>query len=301
MRMGGAAALSSVPGVVIRQTAQLLNVATAVTGAPFEAAYEFKVYAMPPERRAARTPTEAGAWEPSPEEIASLPLLFTIQEESDCFVRVLLSLLGGLNLRCLTLHYLLGPAGAAACGGSSAPGATMLPGVGAEVLTATRPCRLGLGCCSPLLMRLRDGGGMPLGEVGEACDAGVCLQQCCCCVFSHQVRSTPPGAAAPQHRYTLQAPLCCVGGRVNNCCGATCCRPHLVMDVATPDGNLASTVQKTYGKGRGCQACMRCAFEFDTYVLEFPPDATAQERALLLAAVLSIDYALFSRRGGENT
>ena len=297
MHVGGAEALANVRGVVIRQTAQLINVATAITGSPFEAAYEFKVYAMPPERHAARMPSEAGAWEPSSEEISALPLLFTIQEESDCFVRVLLSALGGLNLRCLTLHYLLGPAGAAACGGlSPAPGI----GAGAEVLTATRPCRMGLGCCCPLLMRLRDGGGAPLGEVGEPCDCGVCLQQSCCCVFTHQVRATAPGAAEPQHRYTLQAPLCCCGGRVNNCCGATCCRPNLIMDVATPDGKLVSTVQKIYGKGRGCQACMRCAFEFDTYVLEFPNEASGQERALLLAAVLSMDYALFSRRGGEH-
>ena len=301
MLVGGAQSLSSVKGVVIRQTAQLMNVATAISGAPFEAAYEFKVYAMPPERHAARTPTEPGAWEPSPEEIAALPLLYTIQEESDCFVRVLLSALGGLNLRCLKLHFLLGPAGAMACGGGAPAGGAMMPPPGHEVLTASRPCRMGLGCCCPLLMRLSDGSGAPLGDVGEPCDAGVCLKQSCCCAFTHHVHATPPGTSAPQHRYTLQAPLCCLGGRVNNCCGATCCRPHLVMDVATPDGKLASTVQKTYGKGRGCEACMRCTFEFDTYVLEFPPEATAQERALLLAAVLSIDYALFSRRGGENT
>ena len=293
MSSAGISSLSAVPGVVIRQKAQLMNAATAIAGLPFEAAYEFNVYALPLGHRAARTPCEAGAWEPSSEEVSSLPLLFSVHEESDCLVRVLLAALGGLNLRCLTLHF-LGPAGAEACAGAAPSSTAAAPPPAREVLTAVRPCRMGVGCCCPLLMRLRDAGGAPLGHVGEPCDARVCLKACCCCAFTHHVH-------APQHRYTLLAPLCCCGGRVNNCCGATCCKPNLIVDITTPDGKLASTVQKTYGKGRGCQACLRCVLEFDTYILEFPPEATAQERALLVAGVLGIDYALFSRRGGEHS
>jgi hypothetical protein len=39
---------------------------------------------------------------------------------------------------------------------------------------------------------------------------------------------------------------------------------------------------------------MRCS----NYVLEFPKEATAAQRALLIAALLHVDYQLFERKGG---
>ena len=46
---------------------------------------------------------------------------------------------------------------------------------------------------------------------------------------------------------------------------------------------------------------MHCAADdFDTYLLEFPPKATEVERALLLTALFSMDFAAFSGEGGES-
>ena len=71
---------------------------------PFEAAYNYKVHALPPGRVAAREQGAPDSWNPSLAEIESLPHVMDIQEESSCFLRVILAALGGLNLRALTLH-----------------------------------------------------------------------------------------------------------------------------------------------------------------------------------------------------
>ena len=269
--------LTRVRGVVIKQVTQIANAAFAVLDAPFEVPYMYDVHAMPADKRAAREQGGGGGvWAPTLAEIQALPQLLSVREESSACLRVALAALGGLNLRALTLHCGVGP---------HAP----------DVFTIDRPCKFGGCCCSPLEMHMR-AGAAPLGSVVEDWSCRTCAEQTCCCIYTHKVLL--PGA---QHRFSLRTGLCCAG-RVNNCCGATCCKRDLIMDVVSPgDGNkLVSTVQKTYAAGSGCEACMRCAVEFDTYILEFPEGSSHEERALLIAAVLSHDYALFSRTGGDN-
>ena len=254
------------------------------------------MHALPAGRTAARTQGAADTWNPTLAEVEALPHVMDIQEESSCLLRVLLAMLGGLNLRALTLH----------CCSYGAPGAPGAPPQKHELLTVERPCRPGMClCCWPLDMRVYEhgafGGGAPraLGSVREECSAGECARQCCCCVCTHRLWAGPPGARQT-HRYSLRTGICCCG-RVNNCCGATCCKPNLIMDVLTPDGKLASTVQMAYGGAPGCEGCARCAFDFNNYIVQFPEEASAEDRALLIAAVMSVEYALFSRQGGENS
>ena len=58
------------------------------------------------------------------------------------------------------------------------------------------------------------------------------------------------------HKYSLAVPTCCCG-RVDNCCGATCCKPALIMDITGPDGQMVANAVKSYG-GSGCAALCRC-------------------------------------------
>lgn len=37
------------------------------------------------------------------------------------------------------------------------------------------------------------------------------------------------------------------------------------------------------------------------YILEFPQDASEVDRALLLTALLHVDYQLFEKKGGDNS
>ena len=171
--------------------------------------------------------------------------------------------MGGLNLRALKLHFLRG---------------------GVEEMTNTRTCAMGAMCCCPLTMYVSQADRL-LGAVLEDSSCGGCFE-------------AQPGGGL-DHRYSIVVPTCCCG-RVNNCCGATCCKPNLIMDIVTPDGKLVSTVQKTYGGGQGCESCARMTVQLDNYLIEFPVDATPTERALIVNGVLSAEYAYFSRTGGDS-
>jgi hypothetical protein len=237
------------------------------------------VHALPPGRHAAREHNAPDSWHPSLAEIEVLPHVLTVQEESSAVMRVVLAITGCLNLRALSLHF-----------SSASHGGVMA--------VATRPCKLGSMCCCPLEMTLvapGPAGPQVLGKVQEACSCGELCAQCCLCTCTHNVLSGPE----LNHAFSLRNAGCCCG-RVNNCCGATCCKRAHIIDVLAPDGKLLTTVQKTYGGAPGGEGLVRCAVEFDNYIVEFPPHATPSERALLLNAVLAIDYAYFSRTGGED-
>ena len=128
---------------------------------------------------------------------------------------------------------------------------------------------------------------------------GQLFTQCCACIYTQKVLVGSGPRESLRHKYSMRTGLCC-WGRVDNCCGATCCKPNLIIDIVDPSDKLVSTVQKTYGKGQGCEGCLRSVSDFDNYILEFPPDASEAERAMLMTAVFSMDYALFSKKGGDN-
>ena len=99
--------------------------------------------------------------------------------------------------------------------------------------------------------------GSVVGEVVEAFEpaAGTSSFEekwwtcCCLCTFFARVTSeTEPG-------FTLRFNSCCCGEH-NNCCGATCCRPDLVIDVLDESGAVVSHVQKTFAPAGGDAA--RC-------------------------------------------
>ena len=93
-----------------------------------------------------------------------------------------------------------------------------------------------------------------------------CCQCCCSCIFYTDVIDHSSGVA-PETLYTLRTGLGC-SGRVNNCCGATCLKPDLIIDVLDQKGRLVATVQKTYGGGDGCGAFCRCLFQADNFIVE---------------------------------
>ncbi|EFJ45593.1 hypothetical protein VOLCADRAFT_105881 [Volvox carteri f. nagariensis] len=271
--------LDQLPGVVIKETTQVIDAVMASIGGAYEAANKYKVKALPADKRLATVHNEPGTWSPSSKEVDALPEVYYVEESSSCCLRVCLAHFGGLNLRALQLHFYQG---------------------NKEKYTVQRPCKLGGCCCCPLEMSLFAKDGTLQGMVVEDYD-GYCSKYCeqsCLCTYRQKVL-VGSSRNSLVHKYSLVSPMCCCG-RVNNCCGATCCKPQLFIDIEEPDGTLAAVAHKTYGGGRGCTDCCRCVFDFSNYVLPFPPKATLQERVLLLTAMLSIEYAYFSRRGGEN-
>ncbi|GLI64392.1 hypothetical protein VaNZ11_007658 [Volvox africanus] len=273
--------LEAVPGVVVKETTQVVDAVMAAVGGAYEAENKYYVRAMPPNVNPGREHGEAGAWRPTTAQLDALPQVYFVGEESDCFLRVILAAFGGLNLRALTLHFFYG---------------------NADKYLVERPCMLGGCCCCPLEMRLYQNGQQKqlIGAVIEDFDnyCARCFDCCCLCIFKHKVLVGPTRDSLV-HKYSLVNSACCCG-RVDNCCGGTCCRPSFFIDVVEPDGSLAAVAQKTYGGGEGCADCCRCAFDFNNYILPFPPKANHFERLLLLTGLLSVEYAYHSRTGGEN-
>ncbi|GLC44928.1 hypothetical protein PLESTB_001690400 [Pleodorina starrii] len=269
--------LDRLPGVVIKETTQVIDAVMAFVGGAYEAANKYTVRAMPADKRPATVHNEPGAWQPSTKELDSLPQVFFVEEDSSCLLRAILAYCGGLNLRALQLHVYQG---------------------NEEKYTVKRPCKLGGCCCCPLEMSLYAKDGTMQGMVVEDYDGycGPCLEQCCMCVYRQKVL-VGSSRSSLVHKYSLVNPMCCCG-RVNNCCGATCCKPSLFIDIVDTGSNLAAVAQKTYGGGKGSDCC-RCVFDFSNYVLPFPPNATHAERMLLLTGILSLEYAYYSRKGGE--
>ncbi|GAQ83979.1 hypothetical protein KFL_001710090 [Klebsormidium nitens] len=272
--------LDALPGVVIRQESQWLEmIAQLALDLPYEAANKYKVAPLPPGRRAARDHLQTpDRWRPKGEELEALPTLMRVEEDSGCCTRCLFTCLGCANLRPLKLHFLEG---------------------GGESYTVQRPFRMGGGCCCPLEMTMTRGPEV-LGKVLEDCNP-FCGPRCCQYCFlwtcyTNVLTGRPPSLT---HKYTLRVGMACCG-RVNNCCGATCLKDDLIIDVLDKEGKLVATIQKTYAPSNDCSAFCRCLGQFSNFIVEFPPDATETDRAMLLAAIFSIDYQLFEKTGNEN-
>ncbi|PNH03988.1 Activating signal cointegrator 1 complex subunit 3, partial [Tetrabaena socialis] len=270
--------LESIPGVVVKETSSVVDAVMESIGGAYEAANKYHIKAMPGDKRPATVHGESGSWLPTGAEIDNLPQVFYVEEDSSCCLRATLAYFGGLNLRALTLNYYQGTS---------------------RNITVDRPCMLGACCCCPLEMSIMNQGQL-VGMVKEDCDSccGCCWEQCCLCTCTHKVM-VGSSRVSMVHKYSLKNYACCCG-RVNNCCGATCCKPNFFIDVVEPDGKLASVIQKTYGGDKGCAACCRCTFDFSNYILPFPPKATHWDRVALLTGLLSVEYAYHSRQGGEN-
>ncbi|KAG1660283.1 hypothetical protein FOA52_006750 [Chlamydomonas sp. UWO 241] len=287
--------LSSEPGIVVRQFTQASDAAAQVTGCCYQPQLQYKVSRIPAGKRAA-TDQEYGTpgrFAPSAEELAALPQMFHVQEESVVWVRMLLALCGGLNLRPMHMHWCMHPTRA----GTS------------DAYTVERPCRCGGHLCCPLEMsvyaRHRPEAQQLVGRVEEDFSPYPmrCTQQACLCTTYHKVLAMDADRFALTHKYSLRTGMACCG-RVNNCCGSTCFRHDLISDILDSNGKVVAHVQRTYAPsaGPGCLgACCRCAFEFSNFVMQFPEDATEDDRALLLAALFNLELQMWERRGGEHS
>ena len=124
----------------------------------FEAANKYRVFALPPGTHAARVQNEPGAWLPTARDFETLPEMYVAQESSSCCLRVVLAILGGLNLRKLTLFFAQRDVGRR---------------VDVSKYRVDRPCLLGGCCCCPLAMTLNQLGpdGSVYNKLGEVVSA----------------------------------------------------------------------------------------------------------------------------------
>ncbi|CAN0136858.1 unnamed protein product [Discosporangium mesarthrocarpum] len=137
----------------------------------------------------------------------------------------------------------------------------------------------------------------PIGRVREDFKGywGKCYECCCRCTHYTDVE-TGSSATGFEKVYSVRVNLCCCGP-VNNCCAPTCCIPDAIYDVLDTQGSVVAQIQNTFAPQRSCVGTFRCCFDVNTYLLSFPERAGVEERMLLMASLLSIDYQLFEDEG----
>lgn len=273
----------------MRQEAQISEAVLQAVSVPYERANRYKIGGISPETILADGIRD-DYWVPTDEDLLRMDTELFVIEESSCFDRCLSACCGVANLRPLKLHFHIN---------SNTN----------EVFTVQRPFKCGGCCCCPLEMNLFSSfQGQPegrfIGRVMEDYDNyfSKCCSQCCACTAYHKIETPigigPSGETQFEQRYEIVANVCCCG-RVDNCCGASCCKDNMVFDINDMNGDRVATLQKVYASGNGCSACSRCCCMFSNYILEFPPYSTVEERMLLVTAMFQIDYHLFEKKGNE--
>jgi len=296
-------------GVVIYQRTQKAEALMEVAGLPYEQKNQYKISMLPADKKVKENQGDTAGWQPSNKDLAELPMMIDMREESSCWVRTFFKACNMPHLRPMKVH-LFEPNGAEQ----------------QESFMIDRPFAFGGMCCCALLGVCRpdcllqwhlktpdvvdaNGNvtkeGQMLGMVREnltPCMSKCIEFDCCCTAYTDIMEGTSPDNM--QVVYQTRAGTCCFGGH-NNFCGATCCKNDILIDVLDANGQKVSTIQKTYAAGQGPDGCCdtgfcRMCFYFSNYLVEFPENATPNQRALLIASVLHNDFLLFERDENEN-
>jgi len=91
-------------------------------------------------------------------------------------------------------------------------------------------------------------------------------------------------------KYKIEGSCCQIG---MHCKGPFACCETIDFDVKTPSGEVISTIQK---RSPGCLKAL--VSDADNFSINFPPNATPEDKALLMAAVMFLDYRYFEEKGG---
>lgn len=265
--------LGQVRGVVVRQVTQFSEAILQTIGLPYEAKNKYQIAPLPDGKCAAREHDQADVWNPTHKELESIQYNMQATEDSGLFNRIFFTWFGCLNNRPLTLH---------------------VSERGKEVLLIRKPFKCGGELCCPLEMTVEKSGNK-IGMVKQDFDnyCGKCVESCCRCTWYNNILE------GSDLKYVVRLNACCCG-RTNNCCGATCCKNNLIMDILDKDGKVVATIQKTYAPSDNCDAFCRCCYHYDNYIVEFPTEATTQQRELILAAVFQVDYGWYEAKGGDD-
>lgn len=164
----------------------------------------------------------------------------------------------------------------------------------AEMLTVDRPFACCAGSCKCCCMQKATvtSGGQPMGSIKE---------QYYCCVPTFTLSD---GKGEPI--YVMHQPTCCGGCCVNPCtegnpcCGKGCCKEpfHIYpYDQENTNGD-APYVGKILKKEKsGATAVFT---EADAFEVNFPSDATTDQKALLVGTSIFLNAVFFEDNGGGN-
>lgn len=138
-----------------------------------------------------------------------------------------------------------------------------------------------------------------------------CLQGCCCCKTYYDLKVLDMNAVMSgtpnkfDDKYQLEVSLCCCGPHFN-CCGATPFLNDAIFNIypyinGAVEDQPVGYIQKTYAPGGTAgAACCRCCFQYSNYLVDFPDNASVQDKATFVGAFVSTEYIHFERQGNNN-
>lgn len=282
-------------GVAVRQVGQVDEVlCQALCGCPCERANKYKVYGISGDKRAMHSLSDKEGWSPTAGELEAMAQTWFAEEESSFCERFLLGCLGCMNLRNLEMDF--------------------KKGEGNPAFSVSRICGLGGCCCCPFTSNVyfhSQQGKYLVGKVEQDmhCGKNYCLRafQACFCFkdfYNFRILNSSGDKGSPQFTdaYQMEMGFCCCGPHLN-CWGVNCICNDILFDIYPMTGKKvdksqpAGRLQRTYGKDGGCTSFCRCCCGFSNYVVEFPPQASVEEKALFVAAFVNTDYVFFERTG----
>eukprot|EP00004_Rigifila_ramosa_P018583 TRINITY_DN4643_c0_g1_i1.p2 TRINITY_DN4643_c0_g1~~TRINITY_DN4643_c0_g1_i1.p2 ORF type:complete len:291 (+),score=59.31 TRINITY_DN4643_c0_g1_i1:257-1129(+) len=143
-----------------------------------------------------------------------------------------------------------------------------------------------------------------VGRVREDFDGFLkkCVCYCCAGTAFHSIERARPGSQGGfEPVYTIKAATWYCG-RVNPCCDDMCFQDNVVFEIRDARTNtVVAHLQKTAAReGYVCGSLYQCLSTFNNYLLSFPPDASLEDRMLLVTALFQVDYQFFQARGGND-
>jgi len=220
--------------------------------------------------RVAQTPDDwsGGGW--NDKKFYAAPQIMTAKEESTCFQRYCCG-----PCRELNLHFTAGE--------------QAYDKGGHELFTMHRPCKIPIICCcfwefcSPEITTMNKAG----DAVGRAVHDYRCMDKCCGKNHWRVEDHTQ------QALYYVQDDICCNA----NCCAPTfCCKVRKFKILDAQQTQEVGYIENIFF----CNCKRLCFPGADQYRLNFPADATAEQKALLISALMLIEYTMFEHQDDQN-
>lgn len=275
--------LMGMKGTLIRQDAELAEcvLQKLLNCRCCEFANIYRLAGMPADKNTLTNKTDENGWTPSMDEMTNLPKTIIGREKSDALTRCFLSCCGCGQFRPFVMDF------------------TPAESESVSYFRMDRPFSLGGICCCPHTADTFVGGNK-VGRVKEDWTCGNyfprCFEAIFCCRVPYNLEIIRNGEFVT--RYKVLFNFCCSGPHFN-CLGSTCIFNDMLFDVVIPkpDGSQSPPVghiQKTYGGMFSPEALLRCCcFQADNFIVQWPEEATVEERALLLTATTLVEYLFF--------
>lgn len=272
-------------GMLIKQHAQtkewFLKTCCVFCSCCFEFDNKYYVSAMPSDEKALRGLKDGQGWKPTQSEMNKLHNEMIGVENSKGCAKCVLGLMQCGGFRGFELNF-------------------TEPNAGTSFLKLNKETTLGGRFCCPHNMEVYVNG----QKAGRVIEDWKCENYLCSCANAAFFCKVPYDIQGFENgefvnKYRINVNFCACGPHFNFC-GSTICRNDMLWDVLkVNDGNIDESepvgyIQKTYGGCSSIEAFTRgyCCGA-DNFIIDWPENATAEDRALFMATATLFEYVYF--------